>query len=267
MTMYIWKEFLEQMRGKGLWLGVGTLMLTTLFLIAEARSFPSDLGFEAMLLSVFDMNMYLLPLFTVFLASFSVFQEKELKTSMILLTKKESTWTFLLKKSISIQLVLISAFIGMYLILALFMKGFLVFHLSSFLYFLLVIIVFLFIFNQIGIFLGVACSTKMQLVGANILTWFFIVFLFDLIFLYFLPAVTFNNLRIFSWIYFLDPIHTMRFYLETRIGLFSTSHMSRMMEKFIFMDLGNFMLINVILWPTILLGLSLLFRNGGRIDD
>ena len=265
--MYIWKEFLEQMRGKGLWLGLGMLMLTSLFLIAEARSFPADLGFEAMLLSIFDMNMYLLPLFAMFIASFSIFQEKELKTSMILLTKKESTLTFLFKKSIAIQLVLIAAFVAAYFILALFMKAFLTFHLASFLQFILVIVIFLLIFNQIGVLLGVACNTKMQLVGANILTWFFIVFLFDLMFLYFLPAITFSNLRFFSWVYFMDPIHTLRFYLESSLGLFSLSHMSRMMEKFVFMDMRIFLLINAVLWPAVMYGFSALFRNGGTFDD
>ncbi|RKD24708.1 copper ABC transporter permease [Ammoniphilus oxalaticus] len=265
--MYLWKESLEQTRGKGLWLGIGVLMLASLFLIAEARFFPSDLGFEAMLLSVFDMNMYLLPLFSLFLSSFSVFQEKELKTSMILLTKRESTLSFLWKKSVAIQVILISLFLGMYLLLAIFMKFFLAFHVVSFLRFLFVIVVFLLIFNQLGIFLGVACNSKMQLVGANILVWFSIVFLFDLMFLYFLPIVTFDNIRFFSWIYFLDPIHTMRFYLETGLGLFSLTHMSRMMEKFVFMDLGILMAMNAIFWPALLFGLASLFRNGGMFDD
>lgn len=265
--MYIWKEFLEQIRGKGMWLGLIVLIVASLFLVAEARSFPEDLGFEAMLLSVFDMNIYLLPLFVMFLASFSIFQEKELKTSMILLTKKESNLSFLWKKSLSIQLVIGSLFLGAYLVLAIFMKFFLAFHPSSFLEFLLAMLVFMLIFNQIGIFLGVAARTKMQLVGANILVWFFIIFLYDLIFLYFLPAVTLENLRLFSWLYFLDPVHTLRFYLETSFGLFSLNQMSRMMEKFVFMDIRFLLAINAVLWPTLFFSLSLLFRNGGSFDD
>ncbi|AXH98280.1 copper ABC transporter permease [Sporosarcina sp. PTS2304] len=265
--MYIWKEFLEQTRGKGLWLGIIVLIIASLFLIAEARNFPADLGFEAMLLSVFDMNMYLLPLFSMFLASFSIFQEKELKTSMILLTKKESHWSFLFKKTIAIQVVLISLFIGSYLILAIFMKFFLEFHVTNFLHFLLVMAIFLLIFNQLGILLGTATTSKMQLVGANILVWFFIVFLYDLIFLYFLPIVSLANIRFFSWLYFLDPIHTMRFYLETSFGLFSLDQMSRMMEKFIFMDMNLFLLLNAIMWPVVFFLLTTVFRNGGTIND
>lgn len=265
--MYIWKEFLEQTRGKGLWLGMIVLVLASLFLIAEARNFPADLGFEAMLLSVFDMNIYLLPLFAMFLASFSIFQEKELKTSMILLTKKESHWSFLFKKSLSIQVVLIGLFLSSYLVLAVFMKFFLTFHASSFLYFMLIMGIFLLIFNQLGILLGTAASTKMQLVGANILVWFFIVFLYDLILLYFLPIVTIGNVKFFSWLYFLDPVHTMRFYLETSFGLFSLDQMSRIMEKFVFMDMNIFLLLNAILWPVVLFLLTAAFRNGGTYND
>lgn len=265
--MYIWKEFLEQTRGKGLWLGIIVLVLASLFLIAEARSFPADLGFEAMLLSIFDMNMYLLPLFAMFLSSFSVFQEKELKTSMILLTKKESALSFLLKKSAAIQIVLLSVFLGAYLLLAVFMKFFMSFHAASLLHFLLVMIVFLIIFNQLGILLGTASTSKMQLVGANILIWFFIIFLYDLIFLYFLPLVSMSNIRFFSWLYFMDPVHTMRFYLETKFGLFSLDQMSRLMEKFVFMDSGFFLLINAVFWPLVLFAAAAAFRNGGSVND
>lgn len=265
--MYIWKEFLEQTRGKGLWLGMIVLVIASLFLIAEARNFPPDLGFEAMLLSIFDMNIYLLPLFAMFLASFSIFQEKELKTSMILLTKKESSLSFLFKKTVSIQIVLITLFLSSYLVLAIFMKFFMNFHATSFLYFLLVMAIFLLIFNQIGILLGTASSSKMQLVGANILVWFFIVFLYDLIFLYFLPIVNLANIRFFSWLYFLDPVHTMRFYLETSFGLFSLNQMSRMMEKFVFLDMNLFLLVNAVLWPVVLFLLTATFRNGGTIND
>lgn len=264
---YIWKEWLEQVRSKGLWFGLAMLMLTSIFLIAEARSFPSDLGFEVFLLSLFDMNLYLIPLFAMFLASFSMFQEKELKTKMILLTKKESAWSFLGRKSLAIQFTLIAAFLGAYFILAFFMIGFLSFHILSFVHFLIGLIVFLFIFNQIGIFLGTISKTKMQLISLNILSWFFVVFLIDLIFLYLLPAITFDNLRIFSWLYFLDPMHTIRLYLEVNLGIMSMSHMSRLMEQFVFMNPAIFLLINVICWPILFFLLSVLFEKRGEGRD
>src|SRR5690625_513899 len=264
---YIWKEWLEQVRSKGLWLGLAMLMLTSLFLIAEARSFPADLGFEALLLSLFDMNVYLIPLFAMFLSSFSTFQEKELKTDMSLLTKRESAVSFLWRKSMAIQFAMFATFIGAYFILAFFMIGFLSFHLTSFIHFLIVMVAFLLIFNQLGIFLGTMSQTKMQLIGVNILAWFFFVFFTDIIFLYLLPAITFENLRIFSWLYFLDPMHTLRFYLEVELGLFSMSHMSRMMESFVFMDAWIFLLINIVLWPLLFFGASVVLqKRGGRHD-
>lgn|SRR5690625_1735026 len=264
---YIWKEWLEQVRSKGLWFGLAMLMLTSIFLIAEARSFPEDLGFEVFLLSMFDMNLYLLPLFSMFLASFSMFQEKELKTNMILLTKKESSMSYIVRKSIAIQFTLLAAFIGAYFILAFFMIGFLTFNIVSFFHFLISLVVFLIIFNQIGIFLGTISQTKMQLISINILTWFFVVFLIDLIFLYMLPAITFDNLKIFSWIYFLDPMHTLRLYLEVELGMFSMSHMSRLMEQFVFMKPWIFLLINLICWPLLFFGLSILFEKRGERSD
>lgn len=264
---YIWKEWLEQVRSKGLWFGLAMLMLTSLFLIAEARSFPSDLGFEVFLLSLFDMNLYLIPLFAMFLASFSMFQEKELKTKMILLTKKESALTFIWRKSLAVQFSLLAAFVGAYFILAFFMIGFLSFHIMSFIHFLIGLIVFLIIFNQIGIFLGTVSKTKMQLISLNILTWFFVVFLIDLIFLHFLPVITFDNLRIFSWLYFLDPMHTLRLYLEVKLGMLSMSHMSRLMEQFIFMDASIFLVINAIGWPIVFFLLTVLFEKRGEGHD
>ncbi len=267
MMAYIWKEYLEQVRGKGLWLGLGILMLTSLFIIAEARTFPEELGFEAMLLSVFDMNVYIVPLFALFLASFSIFQEKESKTEVMLLTKKDSFFTFLLKKSIATQLVIIAAFFGAFIVLAIFMKVFLHFSVISFLTFLLVTFALLVIFNQIGTFLGVICKTKMQLVGANLLTWFIIVFLLDLVMLYLLPAVSFDNIAIFSWAYFLDPLHALRFFLETELGLFGLTHLSRLMENFLIMEPAVFFILNFLLWPVVFFSLTLLCGKGGVSHD
>lgn len=264
---YIWKEYLEQIRGKGLWLGLAMMMLTSLFLISEARFFPEELGFQALLISIFDMNIYLIPLFALFLSSFSLFQEKELKTEMILLTKKESFFTFLLKKTVSIQLVIISTFIVGFLILAIFMKFFVGFDAFSFIIFLFVMTGLLFIFNQIGIFLGTLSKSKMQLVGADILVWFFLIFLLDLIFIYFLPAVTFDNIGIFSWLYFLDPLHSLRFFLETKLQLFSLDNLSTMMEHFVFMSPTIFLIINLVLWPILFFVLTLFVRKSGDTLD
>jgi ABC-2 type transport system permease protein len=264
---YIWKEFLEQVRGKGLWLGIGVMMLTSLFLISEARFFPDELGFEALLLSIYDMNIYLVPLFALFLASFSIYQEKELKTDMILLTKKESYVSFLLKKTYATQLVIIATFFVAYLILAIFMKVFVGFDVYAFLIFVLVLGALLLIFNQLGIFLGSIAKSKMQLVGANILVWFFFIFLLDLVFLYVLPAIDYHNVEIFGWFYFMDPLHTLRFLLETELGLFSLGNLSTLMGDFIVMSPWVFFILNLIVWPGLFFLLSLLARRVGESHD
>lgn len=265
--MYIWKEWHEQSRGMGLWIGIAMVLFISIFLMGEAKYYPVDLGFEAYLLSLFDMNIYFLPLFAMFLSSFSIFHEKELKTAMILLTKKESYVTFMLKKSVAIQSVIIITFIGGYFVIALMMKMLLPFHLDSYLHFLLTMTVFLLIFNQIGIFVGSICKTKMQLIASNIIAWFLFIFLIDLVFLQFLSSITLNNLRIFSWLYFLDPLHTLRFYLETSLGLFSLSHLSGMMEKFAFMEIWKFLLINAIIWPVLFFGLAIGLKSGVENHD
>lgn len=264
---YFWKEFLEQTRGKGLWLGLGLVALTSLVLIAQARSYPADLGFEALLMSLFDMNVYLLPLLAMFLTSFSVFQEKEQKTLLMLITRRESGFSFLLHKSLALQAVLLGAFVGLYLLLAVPMKALLNFHPASFLYFLLSLLVFLAIFVQVGVFLGVVARNKMQLIGANILTWFVVVFLLDLAYLYFLPAVNVENVKLFAWLYFLNPIHAVRMMLENKLALFSLGGMSRMMGKLVFLNPMIFALLNLLLWPTLFFGLSLTVRNAGADHD
>src|SRR5690625_5917238 len=129
------------------------------------------------------MNYYILPLFMMFIFSFSIFQEKELKTDMILLTKRESIVSFLFKKSTAIQFSMLATFIGVYSILSFFMIGFLSFHLTSFIHFLIVIIVFIAIFNQLCIFLGRISLTKMQLIGVNILICFFVFFFIIILFI------------------------------------------------------------------------------------
>lgn len=260
---YIWKEWHEQSRGKGLWLGLAMVILTSFFLLMEARSYPDELGFDAFLLSLYDMNIYLIPIFGLFLSSFSIFQERELKTSMILLTKKESYRTLLFKKSLAIHGVIIGVFVTWYFVLAIFMKWFLQFQLSSFLSFVLTVIILLLIFNQIGLFLGSICHTKMQLIGAVIFTWFLFIFLIDLAFLQYVPSVSYENVKLFSWLYFLDPMHTLQLFLETSLGLFSLNNMSQIMEKMIWMKPWKFLLIDTVLWVVIFFESSILFRRKG----
>lgn len=260
---YIWKEWIEQSRGKGIWLSLSVVILLSVFILLQSRSFPSELGFQVFLLSLYHMNVYLLPLLCLFIGSYAVMQEKDQKTLLILLTKKESYRKFFLKKSLAVQSVTLSIFIGWYFFFAIPAKFLLGFDLQSFLAFLLSISVLFMIFNQIGLLLGSICSTRMQLVGANIFSWFLLIFLIDLVFLYFLPSVNDQNIVVFSIFYFLDPLHTLPFYLETTLGLFSLDHLSRMMERMVWMSPIGFVGLNLVIWLVGTFELAVRFHSKG----
>lgn len=260
---YIWKEWKEQSRGKGIWLALAMVILLSFFILLEARSLPTEQGFTVFLLSLYEINVFILPLLSIFIASFSIIQEKELKTLMILTTKQESYQSFLAKKSIAVQTVIVAVFISWYFLFAIVMKFFFDFNNSYFLVFLVTVISLLIIFNQIGIFLGSVCRTRMQLIGANIFTWFFFVFLADLLFLYLLPNVSYDNVQTFSVFFFLDPLHTIPFYLETALGVFSLDHMSRLMEKMVWASPSLFLIIDIIVWVALSFVLSVLLKGKG----
>ncbi|WP_017756242.1 ABC transporter permease subunit [Calidifontibacillus oryziterrae] len=261
---YIWKEWKEQSRGKGIWISLAMVVLLSLFILLEAKSIPSEQGFTVFLLSLHEMNVFILPLLSLFIASFAIIQEKELKTLMILTTKRETYRSFLLKKSIAIHAVTLAIFVSWYFIFALIMKLYFVFNIFHFLVFLSTVITFIVVFNQIGLFLGSICNTRMQLIGANIFTWFLFVFLTDLLFLYFLPAVSYDNITIFSLFFFLDPLHSIRFYLESSLGVFSLEHMSRLMEKMVWASPSIFLLLDLAIWLVISFELSSLLRGKGE---
>ncbi|WP_458412087.1 copper ABC transporter permease [Schinkia sp. CFF1] len=261
---YIWKEWKEQSRGKGIWLALAMVILLSVFILLEARSLPSEQGFTVFLLSLFEMNVFILPLLSIFIASFSIIQEKELKTLMILTTKRESFQSFLLKKSAAVQAVILGVFIAWYFVFAVIMKFYFYFNVSYFIAFLLSVIFLIIIFNQIGILLGSICHTRMQLIGANIFTWFLFVYLADLLFLYILPTVSYDNVQTFSIFFFLDPIHAIPFYLETSLGVISTDHMSRLMEKMVWASPVLFLVIDVIFWVALSFVLSILLKRKGE---
>jgi ABC-2 type transport system permease protein len=262
---YIWKEWKELSRGKGLWLALSMAMIISVFILWQSQSLPAEQGFEIYLLSLYEMNVFLIPLLSLFISSFAVIQEKEQKTLMILLTKKESYRSFFLKKTIGVQFITIMMFLCWYFALALPMKFLLFFDVKSFFVFLLTFLSLLFIFNQIGLLIGSLCQNRMQVVGANIFTWFFYIFLLDLVFLYYLPLVNEENIRVFSVFYFLDPLHTLHFYLETALGLYPLDHMSRLMEKMVWLPPVYLVWITLLIWLILPFELAVRMRRRGGI--
>ncbi|WP_047153614.1 ABC transporter permease subunit [Aneurinibacillus tyrosinisolvens] len=262
--MYAWKEWNELSRGKGMWIALSMIALISVFILLQSRSFPADQGFEVFLLSLYEMNVYIIPLLGMFLSSFSLMQEKEQKTLMILLTKRESYFSFLVKKTFAIQGIILLTLVAWYFILALPAKFLLSFSPGGFFSFLGAVILLTAIFNQLGLFLGSVCSTRIQLVGANIFVWFFFLFLIDLLFLGYLPSVTKENIFLFSIFYFLDPLHTIHLYLESSLGLFPLNHLSRLMEKMIWASPAVFLLADAVIWIGAVFLLSIWLHRKGE---
>lgn len=264
--IYIWKELKEQSRGKGLWLALIMLGTVSLFLLLQAQSYPAEQGFTVFLISLYEMNVLLLPLLCLFIGSFSFWQEKEQRTHLILLAKRESYRGFLLKKSLAIQVVMMSMITVWLFILTLPMKGLFAFDSYSFIAFWSSTLVLSIIFSQMGIFWGSVAANRMQIVGLNLFSWFFFLFLIDLLTLFYLPAVSYENIKLFSTLYFLSPIHALQIFLEISIGLFPINHMSRLMERFIWMPPVGFMLINLVVWTLGLFECSVrLGRKGNQL--
>lgn len=258
---YLIKEWKEQYRGKGLWLGLSMIIIVSLLLILEVRSFPAEHGFTMYLLSLYEVNLLLLPLVCLFLSSFSLHQEKELKTLLILTTKKESYASFLWKKGASIQLITVAIFIGWFLLVGVYQRMMFHFDPAAYFYFLLSILGLVLVFNQIGLLLGSLCTQRLQLVGAVIAVWFLFVFITDLIFLHVLPWVTADNITLFSYFFFLDPLHANQFFLETSLHLFSLDHMSRLMSEMVWLPPAVFYALNVVFWVGISYVISILCKG------
>jgi len=264
---YIWKEWIEQTRGKGLWLGLAMVIVASLFIFLEAMNSPFEQSFQALIISLYEMHVFLLPLLCLFVASFTVIHEKELKTLMMIITKKESYRSFLFKKSLAVHTIVITLFVGWYLVLAVPMKLFLSFDGMAYLSFLLTVVIFILIFNQIGLFIGTFCTNRMQVVGVTIFTWFLFIFLYDLVLLYQLPAVTHENVMFFSVLFFLQPLNTLRLYLESAIGVFSLDYMSYLMDKFIWLSPQTFMWLNLAVFLVIFFEVAVWSKRKGLRYD
>ncbi|MEW8986228.1 MAG: copper ABC transporter permease, partial [Bacillus sp. (in: firmicutes)] len=59
--------------------------------------------------------------------------------------------------------------------------------------------------------------------------------------------VTYENVKWFSSIYFLNPLQAARIFLESSLGVYSFDHMSKLLQSFIWLKPGLFLLINATL--------------------
>ena len=242
---YIWKEWKENIKGKGLWLSFGIIVLVSVGLLFKSFALSFDQGFYVLLINLFDAFVYFLPLLCLFLGAFSIFQEKEQKTLIMLLTRRDSFTSFLFKKSLAVHSVLLVPIIVWFFVYFVPVKFFFQTDLKSYFAFLVSLICLLLIYTQLGIFIGSISRSRMQIVGFSIAIWFYFFFIHDFILMSFLSDITYENVKLFSAVYFLNPIQAARMFLESSLGVYSFDHMSRLLKSFMWLKPGLFLLANV----------------------
>ena len=91
---YIWKEWKENIRGKGFWLSLGIIVLVSISLLISSSALAYEQGFFVLLINLFDAFVYFIPILCLFLGAFAIYQEKEQKTLIMMLTKRDSYPSF-----------------------------------------------------------------------------------------------------------------------------------------------------------------------------
>lgn len=243
---YIWKEWKENTKGKGVWLSFAIVVLVSISLLFRSSALSFDQGFYIILISLFDALAYFIPIFCLFLGAFTLFQEKEQKTLIMLLTRREHFSSFLLKKSIAVQIVLLGPIAVWFILYYIPLKFFFQTDGKAYIAYIISILCLMIVFTQLGLLIGSVSRSRMQIVGFSIAIWFYFFFLHDLILLSFLSEVTHENVKLFSSLYFLNPIQSARIFLESALGVYSFDHMSKLLQSFMWLKPEVFLLGNVI---------------------
>ncbi len=263
---YIWKEWKENIRGKGLWIACSVIVIVSISMLFQASVMSYDQGFYVLILNLFDTLIYFLPILSLFLGAFSIFQEKEQKTLIMLLTKQESFMSFLWKKSIGVQAVLLTPLIIWFFVYLVPLKFFFEINFSGYFLFLLALITLMMVFTQIGLFIGSFCRSRMQIVGFTIFVWFYFFFLHDFALLSYLPNVTYENVKVFSVFFFLNPIPAVRMFLESGLGVYSFGHMSKLLQSFMWTKPGLFLCGNFVVWMVFPFVFAVLFHRKEGVE-
>ncbi|ALC92353.1 hypothetical protein AM500_23200 [Bacillus sp. FJAT-18017] len=260
---YIWKEWKETIRGKGLWLSMAAIIAVSAGMLFTS-SLPFDQGLYILLINLFDTLIYFIPILCLFIGAFSVFQEKEQKTMVMLLTKKDSFPSFLLKKSLALHTVFLLPLAGwLFFYLALLKFSYRI-DFTGYGIFILSVFTIAIIFMQLGVMAGSISRNRMQIIGFAILIWFYFFFLHDFLLLTLLPNVTHENVKLFSAAYFLNPIQAVRVYLETGLDVYSFNHMSRLLQSFMWTKPIYFYLGSTTFWLLVsFLGATVFHRKEG----
>lgn len=258
---YIWKEWKENLRGKGLWLSLSIIALISVSILFRSTALSFDKGFYVLLINLFDSLIYFIPILCLFIGAFSIFQEKEQKTLIMLLTKKDNYQSFLWKKSLSLYTIVLAPLFAWFFIYLAFLKFTFVIDGKSYLVFVLSIACLAIVFLQMGASIGSFCRSRMQIVGSAIFVWFYFFFMHDFILLSVLPNVTADNVIWFSLTYFLNPLEAVRMFLETGMGVYSFGHMSRLLQAFMWTKPVYFLIGNLAFWIVVSYVTALFFHR------
>ncbi|MGX6445445.1 ABC transporter permease [Neobacillus sp. K501] len=258
---YIWKEWKENIRGKGLWLALSIIVLISVSILFRSTALSFDKGFYVLLINLFDTIIYFIPILCLFIGAFSIFQEKEQKTLIMLLTKKDSYTSFLVRKSLGLYSVVLLPLIAWFFIYLLLLKFHFQLDVKGYFIFVIAIITMALVFLQMGAAVGSFSRSRMQIIGYTIFIWFYFFFLHDFILLSFLPDVTYENVKGFSSIYFLNPLQSVRMFLETCMGVYSFGHMSRLLQAFMWTKPVFFLLGNLIFWLAVSVTAAIVFHR------
>ncbi|MDP4084181.1 MAG: ABC transporter permease subunit [Bacillota bacterium] len=258
---YIWKEWKENIRGKGLWLSLSIIVLVSISVLIRSSALSFDKGFYVLLINLFDTIIYFIPILCLFIGAFSIFQEKEQKTLIMLITKKEKYSSFLFKKSLALYSVVLGPILIWFFFYQILLKFKFSIDVKGYFIFVFAILCLALVFLQMGSAIGSISRSRMQIVGASIFVWFYFFFLHDFILLSYLPNVTFEKVKLFSMGYFLNPLEAIRMYLETGMGVYSFGHMSRMLEAFMWTKPSIFLFGNLFFWLLVSFLLAIIFNR------
>jgi ABC-type transport system involved in multi-copper enzyme maturation permease subunit len=258
---YIWKEWKENIRGKGLWLALSIIVLISISILGYSTALSFDKGFYVLLLNLFDTIIYFIPILCLFIGAFSIFQEKEQKTLIMLLTKKDTYASFLVGKSLGLYSVVLIPLLSWFFIYLLFLKFTFELDIKAYFIFILAIVTMAIVFLQMGAAIGSFSRSRMQIIGYTIFVWFYFFFLHDFLLLSFLPGITNENVKLFSIGYFLNPLQSVRMFLETGMGVYSFGHMSRLLQAFMWTKPIFFLLGNLLFWLTASITTAIVFHR------
>ncbi|WML58346.1 ABC transporter permease subunit [Neobacillus sp. PS2-9] len=258
---YIWKEWKENIRGKGLWLSLSIIVLISISILFRSSVLSFDKGFYVLLINLFDTIIYFIPILCLFIGAFSIFQEKEQKTLIMLLTKKDNFSTFFVKKCLGLYTVVLVPLLAWFFFYLLLLKFNFQLDMKAYFIFVVAITCLALVFLQMGAAIGSFSRSRMQIIGYTIFVWFYFFFLHDFILLSFLPDVTHENVKLFSSAYFLNPLQAVRMFLETGMGVYSFGHMSRLLQAFMWTKPVFFLLGNLAFWLMVSYSTAILFNR------